>query len=166
MARGQKYPDEIKEKAFLLYATCGNYNEVSRQLCVPYATVKGWIDGKKPDELDKLREEKKRGFIDKASDIIDKGLRLLNRRLDRAIEHENDLDKLIDEIYRTGKEELSQEEKNRLVSKIRSLQIQNMRDITTAIGTLYDKRALAKGDSTDNQSIVIEIKGDAKDWSV
>ena len=154
MARGQKYPDEIKEKAFLLYATCGNYNEVSRELDVPITTIKGWIDKKNPDELDELRKKKKEEFVDKASDIIDKGLRLLNRRLDRAIEHEDDLDKLIDEIYRTEKEELSQEEKNRLVSKIRSLQIQNMRDITTAIGTLYDK------------SIVIEIKGDAKDWSV
>lgn len=166
MARGQKYPDDIKEKAFLLYATCGNYNEVSRELDVPITTIKGWVDKKNPDELDELRKKKKEEFVDKASDIIDKGLRLLNRRLDRAIEHEDDLDKLIDEIYRTDKEELSQEEKNRLVSKIRSLQIQNMRDITTAIGTLYDKRALAKGDSTDNQSIVIEIKGDAKDWSV
>ena len=81
MARGQKYPDDIKEKAFLLYATCGNYNEVSRELDVPITTIKGWIDKKNPDELDELRKKKKEEFVDKASDIIDKGLRLLKKVL-------------------------------------------------------------------------------------
>lgn len=32
MARGKKYTDEIKEKAYFMYAACGNFNEVSRQL--------------------------------------------------------------------------------------------------------------------------------------
>lgn len=166
MARGQKYPDDIKEKAYLLYATCDNYNEVSRALDVPITTIKGWVGKKKPDELDELRKKKKKEFVENASDIIDKGLYLLNRRLDTAIEHEDELDELIHEIYQADKEELSQEDKRRLVNKVRNLQLQNMRDITTAIGTLYDKRALAKGENTENQGISIEIKGDVKDWSV
>lgn len=120
MARGQKYSDEIKEQAYLLYATCGNYNEVSRQLDVPFSTVKGWIDRKEPDEFDKLRNQKKQEFVDKASELIDLALDRLKSELN--------------------------DDKNHIP----------VNQLTTAIGTLYDKRALARGESTGNT--VVEIK--------
>ena len=158
MARGKKYSDEIKEQAFLLYATCGSYAETARQLGLAKSTVKGWVDKKEPDALEQARTEKKMEFVDKASEIIDKGLRLLDRRINTALEHEDELDKLIDEIFTSDKEEISQEEKKMLASKIRAMQLQKMGDITTAIGTLYDKRALAKGETTQNESINVNIK--------
>ena len=88
--------------------------------------------------------------FDKAS-AIDKGLKLLDRRINTALEHEDELDELIDEIFTTDKEEISQDEKKALVNKIRSLQVQKLGEITTAIGTLYDKRALAKGETTQKK---------------
>jgi hypothetical protein len=38
-------------------------------------------------------------------------------------------------------------------------------NITTAIGTLYDKRALAKGESTTNNSITIQMSDELKELS-
>lgn len=163
--QGKKYSDDIKEQAYLLYATSGSFAETARQLGVARSTIKGWIDRKKldePDEFERLRTEKKEEFIDKASEIIDKGLKLLDRRINTALEHENELDLLIDEIFRSDKDELSQEEKGRLVNKIKSIQVQKLGEITTAIGTLYDKRALAKGDSTQNTKVSVELSMDEK----
>ena len=121
MARGKKYTDEIKEKAYLMYATCGNFNEVSRKLGVPITTIKTWIDKKQPDELDELRTQKKMEFVDKASEIIDMAL-----------------DRL--------KKEWEDEESRIPVNQL-----------TTAIGTLYDKRALAKGEATQNSKITFTL---------
>ena len=38
-------------------------------------------------------------------------------------------------------------------------------NLTTAIGTLYDKRALAKGESTTNNSITIQMSDELKELS-
>lgn len=38
-------------------------------------------------------------------------------------------------------------------------------NITTAIGTLYDKRALAKGESTTNDTITIKMSNELKELS-
>lgn len=132
-----------------------NYKETARELDLPYMTVKSIVDkNRDKPEFVKLRNEKMNEFSSRASEIIQKGLTLLNKRLDRAIASEEDLDILIDEIYATDKEELSQDEKNRLVNKIRTLQVQNMKDITTAIGTLFDKKALADGKPTERTEII------------
>ena len=129
MARGKKYTDEIKEKAYFMYAACGNFNEVSRQLGIPITTIKTWIDKKEPDELDELRTQKKMEFVDKASEIIDMAL-----------------DRL--------KKELEDEESRIPVNQL-----------TTAIGTLYDKRALAKGEATQNSKITFTLPEELNEYA-
>lgn len=163
VARGKKYPDEIKEKAYLMYATCGNIEEVSRALNVPASTLSGWLKAKardSPDEFEELRREKKIDFIKQSSSIIDKGLMLLDRRFERALKQETELDELLDEIESAGKEEISVAERKNLIAKIRSLQLHDVKSITTAIGTLYDKRALAKGESTENTQVEFKLPKD------
>ena len=90
---------------------------------------------------------------------------LLNRRFDRALNSEADLDILIDEIFAADKTELTQNEKDKLIGKIRALQLQDIRAVTTAIGTLFDKRALANGESTQNTSVVIKLPEGAKEYA-
>lgn len=41
----------------------------------------------------------------------------------------------------------------------------SLSNITTAIGTLYDKRALAKGESTTNEAITIQMSPEIKELS-
>ena len=155
MPRGKKTPPEVVYQIMTSWVITNNYKETARDLDLPYMTVKSIVDkNKDKPEFVKLRNEKMNEFSSRASEIIQKGLTLLNKRLDRAIASEEDLDILIDEIYATDKEELSQDEKNRLVNKIRTLQVQNMKDITTAIGTLFDKKALADGKPTERTEII------------
>lgn len=158
MARGKKTDPETIYKVVASWLTTRSYRETARDLNLAVSTVKGIVDIHKDDpEFEQLRTEKMAEFSNKAAEVIQKGLVLLNRRLDRALDHEDDLDVLIDEIFATDKEELSQDEKNRLVVKIRALQLQDIKAITTAIGTLYDKKALADGHATDSVELSIKL---------
>lgn len=158
MPRGKKTPPEVVYGIMASWAVTNNYKETSRELKIPVATVKKIVDeNKNKPEFKKLCNEKKAAFAEKATDIIDKGMDLLNRRFERAIEQEESLDILISEIFATDREEISQDEKKRLVNKLRALQLQDVKAITTAIGTLYDKRALAKGEATENTRNTVEI---------
>ena len=158
MPRGKKTPPEVIYQIMTSWAVTNNYNETSKELGIPFTTVKDIVDkNKDKPEFVELRDKKKEEFSKQASEIIQKGLTLLNRRFDRALASEEDLDLLIDEIYATPKTSLSQDEKNRLVSKIRALQLHDVKAITTALGTLYDKRALAEGSATDNVAVSIKL---------
>ena len=166
MARGKKTTPEIIYKIMTSWTVTNNFKETARDLDIPVTTVKSIVDANKDKpEFVKLRNEKMNEFSNRASEIIQKGLTLLNKRLDRAIASEEDLDVLIDEIFNTDRDELSQDEKNRLVNKIRALQLQDIKAITTAIGTLYDKKALADGASTCDNKIEIIISPEAKEWA-
>lgn len=169
MARKNKpreYTDLDREKAIQLYGLNGSISKVSRELNIPWSTVKEWIS--RPENCEtvvKLREESKIQFAEKASDIIDKGLLLIEKRINTALDHEIALDNLIHEIFTTDKEEISQDEKKALVSKIRSLQLQKLGEISNTLGTLFDKRALARGEATANETVRIELSAEVSEYA-
>ena len=151
MARGKKTSPDVVYQVMALWFTNYNLRETARTLNLPLSTVKDIVDkNKNADAFAELRTQTEKAFAQKTTEIIEKGLLLLNKRLNRAIEHEEDLDELIDEIWDMDEDEMSYKDKDKLVNKIKTLQLQNIKDITTAIGTLYDKRALSRGESTQN----------------
>ena len=79
------------------------------------------------------KEEFAKLRIQKKEEFIDKTTRIINKALNR-------LEKVLD----------NKEEK---------IPVNNL---STIIGTLYDKRALAKGESTENNSITISMSEDIK----
>ena len=75
------------------------------------------------------------------------------------------------ELYQQKKEEFI-EKASRIIDKAmnkldKELDKDNIpvNNLTTVIGTLYDKRALAKGESTNNDSITIKMSDELKDLS-
>ena len=151
MARGKKTSPEVIYQVMTSWAVTNNYSQTAKDLGMAITTVEKIVkDNKDKPEFVKLCNDKRATFADKATEIIDKGLLLLKRRMNRAIEEEEMLDELIDEIYSMDDEEMSQQSKTATVNKIKHMQLHNLKDITTAIGTLYDKRALAKGEMTQN----------------
>jgi hypothetical protein len=149
--RGKKTAPDVIYQVMALWFTNYNMRETSRTLDLPLTTVKEIVDkNKNKPEFEELRTQTEKAFAQKTTEIIEKGLLILNKRLNRAIEHEEDLDELIDDVWDIDEGEMSYKEKDKLVNKIKTLQLQNIKDITTAIGTLYDKRALSRGDSTQN----------------
>ncbi len=152
MARGQKYNNEIKEKAMALLATIDNLEEVERQTGIPKSTLGTWKKQKEKDEeFERLRTEKKKQFVKDAWRSIEKAIKLGERRLDRALNHEKELDDLIDDISTDG--DVAAQTKQALISKIRTLQIQTVKDISTFVGIMYDKAALANGEASNKTEL-------------
>lgn len=130
--KGKKFGEDIKEKAYALYAYNGSFAETGKALGVAKSTVKKWIDDKKeadPDGYDELRYAAKKDFIEKATDIIDSAM-----------------DRLAIDI------------------KNRALNIP-VKHLSTVIGTLYDKRALARGESTENTSVTFDLPKEVEDYA-
>ncbi len=166
MARGKKSSPELIYKVMASYATTRNLRETSRELNVPLPTVKCLVDANKDKpEFIQLQTEKAKEFSEKASEIIQKGLLLLDRRFSRALQKEEELDVLIEAIFDSEKTESSQDDKKRLVDKIKALQLHDVKAITTAIGTLYDKRALENGSSTEKMTVEIKLPPDVDEYA-
>lgn len=158
MPRGKQTPPEVVYQVLTSWATTNNYSETGRALGIPESTVRKIVDDNKDkEEFAELCDKKKKDFADKATEIIDKGLELINRRLSIALDKQAELDKLLDEISDSDEEEISYKQKMSAISLIQETQIQKIKDISTTIGTLYDKRALAKGESTNNTKVTIQL---------
>lgn len=158
MAKGKQLDNETVYKIMTAYFTTNNLREVSRQLDIPLTTVKLTVDkNKNKPEFEQLRTQKKQEFSDKASEIIDKQLELLKRRVDTALENQEELEEMIYEVWNADKEVIREQQKKSIVSKLSKLQLNSLSEITTSMGTLYDKMRLDKGESTENTNQTITI---------
>lgn len=159
MAKGKKTDNETIYKIMISMFSTNNFSETARQLNMPESTVeKIYKDNKDKEEFVKLCVEKKEEFVEKADRIINKATELLEKRLDTALESQDELEEIIDKIWEMDKKDYNETQKRAIVNKISKMQLNNLSEITTALGTIYDKRALAKGESTANSKFEVEIK--------
>lgn len=158
MAKGKKTDNETIYKIMISMFSTNNFNETSRQLNIPVKTVeKIYKENKDKEEFTKLCIQKKEEFVKTATRIINKATNLMEQRIDLATEHENELEEIIDEIWMTDKKEMNETKKKALVAKIAGMQLYSLKELAVAIGTMYDKRALTKGESTSNTDINIKM---------
>lgn len=166
MAKGKKTPIQDVYKVMVGYASNKNQEELARQLDMPPTTVRKIInDNKDKEEFVELCREKADEFADKATRIIDKATELLEKRLTTALERQEELDEALSLIMSAEKEDIDYKEKLAMAKRIGRLQLNALNEITTAIGTMYDKRALAKGENTSNQSLTIRMSEEVKELS-
>ena len=112
---------------------------------------------KDKEEFIELVKQKRADFSARADKIIDKGLRLLDRQLSRAIDREDEIDELIDEVYSADEDVLSDRDKNETARRLSRLKLEDIKALTTAIGTLYDKKALSDGKATSNTEVTFKL---------
>lgn len=158
MAKGKKMDNETIYKIMISVFSTNNFSETARKLDIPVKTVETIYKkniGK--EEFAKLCIEKKDEFVEKASRIINKATNLVERRIDLATNHEDELEELIEEIWGVDKSEMNETKKKMLVNKIAGMQLYSLKELSVALGTMYDKRALAKGESTTNTDITIKM---------
>lgn len=155
MAKGQKYNDDIKEKAFALLAVNNSVSYVARELGLPRSTVKSWKEAydkeaekKGEDTIAKLRQKKKEDFVNDAWSLIGKIKTLLERRLDRAIGSEDEIDALVEEITQLDHKQLTDSQRKALYMRISAIKIESVKELAVVLGTLYDKQALANKEAT------------------
>ncbi len=145
MAKGKQTSNETLYKIMCLYAVHNNYSEVGRILNIPRKTVEKLVKEHIHDEeFTKICLQKKEEFVEAADRIINKGTNLLERRLDTALNNQDELEDLIYEIWNTNKQELNETQKKSLVQKVSKLQINGLNEIATSIGIIFDKKKTAE----------------------
>ncbi len=181
--RGSKHNDEIRERAYVLYASGESVSATAKALGLKYSTVNTWVKawrkadssklaestqtgadatvgevekspaqsdgaGEGDSDLDRIRKDKRRSFIDKSWEIIEGAQAILKRRVERALHKED----LIDELLRLVEEndKLTDEQIKSITAKIQKLRLDDIRALSSILATCYDKAALANGDPTLN----------------
>ena len=161
MPRGIKTDNKKIAEIIASYTLTNSYNKTAKVVGVCANTVKNVIEKQKEEnsvEFEKVCEQKKELFQDKANKIIDKALELIEDKIDIAKSHQGELDEIIQMVWEQDKKELNETQKKSIVNKISRMQLNSLSELTTALGTLYDKMRLAKGESTENKTFKVDIK--------
>lgn len=111
--------------------------------------------------LVELRQRKKEEFVNNAWRMLDSAQSLLERRLMRAIAEEDKLDALLDAFENIKYEDnkgLSDKALRELYGKFSVLKLEDIRALSTVLGTLYDKQALASKEPTTIVDGAVEVK--------
>lgn len=160
MAMGKDRTPEEVTQILTTYAITDNLRETSRQTGIPLSTVKVIVDRHRDTpEFKQLCTQKREEFSQRASRIVFKGLTLLERRYDKALDNEDEIEELIYIIMNADEKEdnISYREKVELAKKLGRLELNTLSEITTSMGTLFDKMRLANGESTENSSQTITV---------
>lgn len=112
--------------------------------------------------LVELRQKKKEQFVDDAWRMIGKAQSLLERRLTRALEQEDALDALMAKFEKIGDQgeggSLSDKELRAMYARFSALKLEDTRALSSVLGTLFDKQALASKEPTTIVEGAVEVK--------
>ena len=110
------------------------------------ALGEGQAGGQTFEELRTMNTEQ---FIRDAGEIVGMSQWLMMHDLAYAIEHRAKIDKAIDVLCALG-ERISPGELRACVKVLTELKLPDIGKLSSVMGTMYDKRALAKGEPTEN----------------
>lgn len=154
----RRHTDEERESALALYVATGSIPQVAEQTGLPESTVRDWI--KKSNQTDnpiaEIRAKRKQEFAEKCWKPITMGVELIERQMETCLDKQGELDKILDMVSDIEDKDIPYKEKQRIINNISKIARPDMRELTTAIGTLYDKQALAKGEKTQDIGISVE----------
>lgn len=135
--QGQKLTDELKEQIRAQLVISENKNDIAKKFNVSWSTV-----DKIAKEIEKDPEENEK--FEKLRD--DKKLDLINKLWDNIVAAQELGHQMIREA-KTGARDIP------------------LGQISTYLGTLYDKRALMMGESTNNTQMKVVLDGDLDQWA-
>ena len=153
--QGKPYDDRTRMRVIAYLSMNMSIAEIHRQTGVAESTVRNWkkqFNEENPNALSELCAQKRAGFAAVAISDMEKAQRLLGRHLDRAEEHGDALDKLIKVVENADIMLLTRDEQKALIRQLQAIKLEDPAKLTTIIGTLYDKAALATGEPTMNLS--------------
>lgn len=162
MPRGVKTPKPKEYDIMVSYAITNSYNATAKQFNVSDTTVKDIIE-RNYDDFKKIQEEKKEDFLSRSNRIIDKMTNLLDRRVTRALDKEDEIDKTIDFIWDIDEnaedkdEKMTYKEKVALVKQLGRISLNSMNEITTSMGTVFDKTRILQGGTEGNETPSVTV---------
>lgn len=147
--RGKKYNEKQKTQVKEMLAMGHSVREISERTKIPESTIRSWknsIISDDPDELAKVRAEKRTELAGKVWDDAIRAETLLSMRLERAIREEAGLDALMSLVLGASEEELDNETRRNILKQLQSMRFDKPSDIVTVFGTMVDKHAKLIGD--------------------
>lgn len=144
--------DEKRETVKALLATGAAKNDVAKKCKISWSTVDS-ISKEDPDGIANLREHKRSQFIDRLWSSMDEALKLADKRIALAIDANQKLDTLSDMV---SDSDMDFKQKQELQKAIESISSVPLGQISTFIGTIYDKHALMTGGKTQDIGLTYE----------
>lgn len=164
--RGQKYNDDIREKVYAMLMVNNNVSFIAKELGLPCSTVKSWKirydkEAEANGDIAKLRLKKREKFVDNAWKLVEDSLVVAQKRINKANNLEQDLDNLCKTIKKNaGKIEaetgIGWNELLNVIQEIKNFKSPRLSEISTLIGTIYDKQALANGEATSREEQILK----------
>lgn len=173
---------KTKEMALALLATNKTAPRVAEMLNLKVGTVKNWelqarakekaiAEGKIKDDgelkLNETRLKNKQNFINNAWNLINESMEVAHKRVTRS----NKLEENIDLVANAMKANAKKIEDTTgigwfalldIIKELQAMKAVKVGELSTLIGTMYDKQALANGEATQNvRDITVEeyLKG-------
>lgn len=153
--------DEKREQVKALLATGLAKNDVAKRCKVSWSTVDS-ISKEEPDKIENFREQKRMQFVDRLWNSMDKALGLADKRIQMALDGAEKLDELTEAILDSDIDTRRAAELQQAIANVTSIPLSH---ISTFIGTVYDKQALMKGESTANTNMTVTLEGDLDKWA-
>lgn len=151
--RGSKIDDDIKELAIALLSTNQSMTKISQKLKIPLSTLSTWKKEVENDtEFVEVRRKNKERFVTDAWGVIGDSLSLIARRVKRALEEEDEIDKLKDAVIAGA----PNGDNKSIYARFNSLKIENISSLSSIVGVLYDKQALINNEPTNKVELTLE----------
>lgn len=169
--------EKTKEMALALLATNMSVPRVAERLNLKIGTVKGWklkalakekaiAEGLIKDDgelkLNETRLKNKQKFVNNAWDLINESMEVAHKRINRS----NNLEENIDLVAKAMKMNAKQIEDTTgitwfalldIIKELQAMKSVKVGELSTLIGIMYDKQALANGEATQNvRDITVE----------
>jgi transposase-like protein len=144
--KGDKWPENLKQKALAVYETTGSMSAAARSVGCTLGTFKRWLKAPVTEKVKEAKEEAKVKFVREAWDTILKGIDVGNTVMSFALENKGRIDEAIKMVLTSP--DIDKVYKADLVHALLSLTKFSMRELAIYIGTIYDKIALATGKPT------------------
>ena len=179
MAKGQRISEKQIEVMRAYLATGNSLAETARKMGLPKSTVATWKkrfeseDGCLDEQVrtekgasarvgegrtfEELRTFNKERFIEEAGDIVTASQELIRYNLQKAYEQREKIDTVIDLLAERGKV-LTDKELRRVLLMLLELKVPDIGKLSSVMGTMYDKRALACGEPTERLGGVIKFE--------
>ena len=152
VAQGKKYTEKERELVRARLAAGETPADIAKDMKIAKSTISDWTKQFNADTGDKnlelLRTQKKAEFVNRAWELIGKCETLMERRLNRALENEDDLDRIFEKMI-SDCDDLTDAGKRAMAAKFAALKLENTKEIAIILGTLYDKQALANKEPTE-----------------
>ena len=156
--RGKKYSEKERGTVRELLAMGYSVHDISERTKIPESTIRSWkvaLLSETPEELAKVRAEKRAALAGKVWDDAILAEILLSRRLERAIKLEDGLDTIIGIVMSATEEEMTPETRRSILKQLEGLRFDRPSDITQVFGTMVDKHAKLMGDDKTH----VEVSG-------